>query len=67
MRALEHDVMTTEPLGQRDSASWINNGEKYAVIALGVKLDDPVPLQEMTPHHLAFADTRFDMPARWRE
>lgn len=66
MRALEHDVMTTEA-GQRDSASWINNGEKYAVIALSVKLDDPVPLQEMTPHHLAFADTRFHMPAHWRE
>jgi hypothetical protein len=32
-----------------------------------VKLDDPVPLQEMTPHHWTFADARFDVPAHWRE
>jgi hypothetical protein len=36
------------------------------VIALSVKLDDPV-LQEMTPNHWAFADARFDMPMHWRE
>ena len=48
---------------QRNSASWIDDGEKYAVIALRVKLDDPVPLQEMAAHHSAFADARFDMPA----
>jgi len=59
-----HDVM--EP-GQRNSASWIDDGEKYAVIALSVKLDDSVPLQEITPHHWAFADARFAMPAHWRE
>ena len=35
--------------------------------ALSVKLDDPVPLQEMTPNHWAFADARFDMPTHWRE
>jgi hypothetical protein len=32
-------AMTTEP-GQRNAASWIDDGEKYAVIALAVKLDD---------------------------
>jgi hypothetical protein len=58
--------VTTE-LRQQNSASWIDDGEKYAVIALRVKLDDAVPLQKMTPHHWAFADTRFDMPAHWRE
>jgi len=46
---------------------WINDGEKYAVIALSVKLDGPMPFQKMTPHHWAFADTRFDMPTPWRE
>jgi hypothetical protein len=67
MQALEkHDVMTVEP-GQRNSTSWIDDGEKYAVIGLSVKLDDPVPLQEMTPHHWAFADAQFDIPAHWRE
>jgi hypothetical protein len=53
--------------GQSNSASWVDDGEKYAVLALSVKLDDPVPLQEMTPHHWAFADARFDLPAHWRE
>ena len=58
--------MTVEP-GQRNSTSWIDDGEKYAVIGLSVKLDDPMPLQEMTPHHWAFADAQFDIPAHWRE
>jgi hypothetical protein len=51
----------------RNSASWIDEGDKYAVMALAVKLDDPVPLQQMTSHHWAFAHARFDIPAHWRE
>ncbi len=66
MQVLEHHVMTKEP-GQPNSALWIDDGEKYAVFALSVKLDDPVLLQEMTPHHWTFADARFDIPAHWRE
>jgi hypothetical protein len=58
--------MIIEP-SRRNSASWIDDGQKYAVIALSVKLDDPVPLHEVTPNHWAFADARFDMPAHWRE
>jgi hypothetical protein len=52
---------------QHNSPSWIDDGDKYAVIALKVKLDNAVSLEEMTPHHWAFADTRFGMPAHWRE
>src|ERR1700733_6811777 len=66
MQALEHDAKTIGP-SRRNSASWINEGQKYAVIALSVKLDDPVPLQEMTPNHWAFEDARFDLPFHWRE
>ena len=66
MQALEHNAMTMRP-GQHNSASWIDDGDKYAVIALAVKLDDPVPLQKMTRHHWVFADKRFDMPPHWRE
>jgi hypothetical protein len=62
VRALSHDAITIEA-----APSWIDDGQKYAVIALSVKLDDKVPLQEMTPHHWAFADARFDMPEHWRE
>jgi len=66
MPTLAHDAITIEA-AKHNAASWIDDGQKYAVIALSVKLDDPVPLQEMTPHHWAFADARFDMPAHWRE
>jgi len=61
-----HHVMTVEP-GQRNSTSWIDDGEKYAVIGLSVNLDDPVPLQEMTPHHWAFADAQFATAASTRD
>jgi hypothetical protein len=64
MPTLAHEAITIE---EDYAASWIDDGQKYAVIALSVKLDDPVPLQEMTPHHWAFADATFDMPAHWRE
>jgi hypothetical protein len=66
MLTIERDALGLEK-GSGNSASWIEDGEKYAVIALAVKLDDPVPLQQMTPHHWAFADERFDMPPHWRE
>ena len=64
MLTIERDAVEK---GGRNSASWIDDGDKYAVIALAVKLDDPVPLQQMTPHHWVFADKRFDMPPHWRE
>jgi len=52
---------------ERNSAPWVDDGDKYAVIALAVKLDDAVPLQQMTPHHWVFASERFEMPPHWRE
>ena len=52
---------------EHNVVSWVDDGQKYAVIALSVKLDDPVALTEMTPHHWAFSDARFEMPAHWRE
>jgi hypothetical protein len=64
MLTIERDAVAKD---RRNSASWVDDGEKYAVIALAVKLDDAVPLQQMTPHHWAFAGERFDMPPHWRE
>ena len=61
MLTIERDAMGLEE-GSGNSASWIDDGDKYAVIALAVKLDDLVPLQQMTPHHWVFAGKRFDMP-----
>lgn len=66
MQAFERHAVTIEP-GRRNLASWIDDGQKYALIALSVKLDDPVPLQEMMPNHWVFTDARFDMPPQWRE
>ena len=54
-------------LGTKPPASWIDEYEKYAVVALSVKLDSTVALQEMTPHHWALADERFNIPEHWRE
>jgi len=48
-------------------SAWIGDGEKYALIALAVRIEDTVPFQRMTPNHWAFADDRFDMPPHWRE
>jgi hypothetical protein len=66
MPPLEHNAGTSEE-PKRDTASWIDEGQKYAVIARSIKLDDAVPLREITPHHWAFADARFEVPAHWRE
>jgi hypothetical protein len=66
MPAIERDAMGSGE-DRRNSASWIGDGEKYALIALAVSLDDTVPLQRMTPNHWAFADNRFNMPPHWRE
>lgn len=63
---IEREAMNLEK-GGRNSASWIDDGEKYAVIALSVSLNDPISLQEMTPNHWAFGNERFDMPPHWRE
>ena len=49
MHALDHDALSIEPSAP-NSAAWIDEGQKYAMIALSVKLADPVPLQEMTPN-----------------
>jgi hypothetical protein len=65
-QAIERDAMSTDN-GRRNSAAWVDDGDKYAVIALSAKLGDTVPLQEMTPNHWAFADERFEMPPHWRE
>jgi hypothetical protein len=67
MPIVAHSNPTVSEAPRRNAASWIDDSQKYALIALSVKLDDPVLLQEMTPHHWMFADERFGMPAHWRE
>jgi hypothetical protein len=66
MLTVERDAMGAEK-GWRNLTSWIDDGDKYAVIALAVSLDGAVPFQQMTPHHWVFADERFNMPPHWSE
>jgi hypothetical protein len=40
MPTLVHDPKTNDAAGH-NTAFWIDDGQKYAVIALSVKLDDP--------------------------
>jgi hypothetical protein len=64
-------VLTVEreavEIGESNFASWIDDGDKYAVIALAVKFHDSVQIQQMGPHHWVFADEGFRMPPHWRE
>jgi hypothetical protein len=62
----QSNATAADPAGG-NGASWVDDGEKYALLALNMKFDDPLPLQEMTPHHWAFADEQFKLPAHWRE
>ena len=49
------------------SQDWIEEGEKYALIGMSVKLDGHLPLTQLTPHHWVQADPGFAIPAHWRE
>jgi hypothetical protein len=51
----QSNATAADPAGG-NGASWVDDGEKYALLALNMKFDDPLPLQEMTRHHWAFAD-----------
>ena len=47
------------------SANWIDDGEKYAVVALNVKVEGQVP-HIVAPNLWALANTTFRVPTDWR-
>ncbi|MGH6837494.1 MAG: hypothetical protein ACREDT_01570 [Methylocella sp.] len=47
--------------------SWLNEGEKYALVGLKVKLDEDIPLTQLTLRHWIAADPGFTIPGHWRE
>ncbi len=53
--------------GQDNSATWIDDGEKYAIVALNVKVDGQIPQTPVAPYLWALANTPFHVPSDWRE
>jgi hypothetical protein len=47
--------------------TWINDGEKYALVGLSVKLEVKISTGNVAPHLWVLADTKLDIPPHWRE
>jgi hypothetical protein len=54
-------------LGTDASATWINDGEKYGLVGLSVKVEGPIPQGTISPNLRVLADTTFDVPPNWQE
>jgi hypothetical protein len=50
-----------------NSATWIDDGEKYAVVGLTVKVDGHTPSGTIASDLWVLADTTFNTPPYWRE
>ena len=46
---------------------WIDDGEKYALVGLQVKLKGAPPPERIAPNLRVLNDTTFDVPPEWRE
>jgi hypothetical protein len=51
----------------RNPATWIDNGEKYALVGLSVKLEGHIPTGKIASHLWVLAETKFGIPRHWRE
>ena len=47
--------------------TWLDHGEKYALIGLSVKIEQPILFREIEPGLWAWTDQGLDVPAHWRE
>jgi hypothetical protein len=47
--------------------AWISEGEKYALLAMSVKLDDAVKPGQIGPALWILANQRFDLDSFWRD
>jgi hypothetical protein len=55
-------------MGQAPSASWITDGEKYALLGLSVKVTDPaVATLNLSPGFQVIGANEFTVPDHWRE
>ena len=46
---------------------WIDDGEKYALVGLEVKLKGAPPPEQIAPNLQVLTETTFDVPPEWRE
>jgi hypothetical protein len=49
------------------SVSWIDDGEKYALIGLSVKTEGNIPHGIIAPKLWIVADAQFEFPSHWKE
>jgi hypothetical protein len=47
--------------------TWIEDGEKYGLVGLTIKLDGHLPSGKISPNLWVLADTKFNVPSSWRE
>ena len=50
-----------------NSATWIDDGEKYGLVRLSVKVDGIVPQGKISSNLWVLADTAFAIPSNWRD
>jgi hypothetical protein len=53
--------------GRGASATWINDGEKYGLVGLSVKVEGHIPQGTISPNLSVLADTTFNVPSNWQE
>jgi len=57
-----------DPMMQKQAQSWINNGEKYALLGLSVKvMDANIARLNLGPDFQVIEDADFVIPSEWRE
>jgi hypothetical protein len=54
--------MTSPPASIR----WIDDGEKYALVALSVKVEGDIPTGAITPNLRVLTETTFPTSSLWR-
>jgi hypothetical protein len=60
---MSQDFVEDRPI----DATWIKDGEKYALIGLNVKLDEDIPFEQLSASHWVIGGGGFHIPAEWRE
>jgi len=63
VRNVSKDFVEDRPI----DATWIKDGEKYALIGLNVKLEEDIPFEQLSASHWVIGGGGFHIPAEWRE
>jgi hypothetical protein len=50
-----------------DLLNVIDDGNKYGLAGLSIKLENDIPQGEVAPRLIALTDARFEIPSHWRE